>query len=151
MIVDGDVESVNGNIGFGVGSEISGEVSTVNGSILLNQTVTQSDVHTVSGNIELRDKSIVKGNIVVGDTIGNVETGGKSGDIVVSEKMSVIVIGDKKSVSAIEIRVTGGSIIEGDIMVEREVEVRLILSDGGKVLGQVNGVEVIEETVLDDD
>lgn len=47
----------------------------------------------------------------------------------------------------IEIEVTGGSIIEGDVVVKRNVDVRLILSDGGKVLGQVDGAEVIDKNV----
>jgi hypothetical protein len=77
----------------------------------------------------------------------------------IKDKMGVIVIEDKKGVSTrtrpIEIEVTGGSIIEGDVMVKRNVEVRVILSDGGKVLGQVDGAELIDKNVaqpaLDDD
>jgi len=47
----------------------------------------------------------------------------------------------------IEIEVTGGSIVEGDIVVKGNVDVRLILRDGGKVLGQVDGAEVIDKNV----
>jgi hypothetical protein len=49
-----------------------------------------------------------------------------------------------KRQSPIEIEVTGGSVIEGDVKVKRDVDVRLILRDGGKVLGQVDGAEVID-------
>ena len=35
--------------------------------------------------------------------------------------------------------------IEGDIVVKRDVDVRVILSDGGKVLGQVDDAEVIDK------
>ena len=44
----------------------------------------------------------------------------------------------------LEIEVTGGSTIEGDVVVERNIDVRLILRDGGRVLGRVDGAEVIE-------
>ncbi|MDH3903972.1 MAG: hypothetical protein OES90_12200, partial [Xanthomonadales bacterium] len=145
--VDGNVESVNGTIELGNGSGVSGEVSTVNGSIVLNQTVVQRDVLTMHGDIELRDKSVVKGDIVIGGKIGVIETENKTSVVKVEDNVGVIVIDDKKRDSnrPIEIEVTGGSIIEGNVMVKRNVEVRLILSDGGKVLGQVDGAEVIDK------
>jgi hypothetical protein len=94
--------------------------------------VVQRDVRTVNGYIELRDKSVVKGDIVIKDKMG------------VSTRTRPI-----------EIVVTGGSVIEGDIVVKRNVDVRLILLDGGKVLGQVDGAEVIDKNVaqpaVDDD
>jgi hypothetical protein len=96
----------------------------VNGSIKLDHTVVQRDVRTVNGDIELRDNSVVKG------------------DVVIEDKMDV-----STRQRPIEIEVTGGSIIEGDVVVKRNVDVRLILRDGGKVLGQVDGAEVIDKNV----
>ena len=96
-------------------------MGTVNGAIVLDQTTVQRDVRTVNGDIELRDNSIVKGNVVI------------------ENKMDA-----SKREQPIEIKVTGGSIIEGDVVVKRDVDVRLILVDGGKVLGQVDGAEVID-------
>ena len=119
--VKGDIESVNGSVELGAGSEVSGKVGTVNGDIELTQTTVQRDVRTVNGDIELRDNSIVKGNVVIED------------------KMDA-----SKRQQPIEIQVNGGSTIEGDVVVKRDVDVRLMLSDGGKVLGQVDGAEVIE-------
>jgi DUF4097 and DUF4098 domain-containing protein YvlB len=119
--IEGDVESVNGSVEFGAGSEVSGKVGTVNGDIELNRTIVQADLRTVNGDIELRDNSIVKGNVVI------------KGKKDVSERER-----------SIEIEVTGGSTIEGDVVVERSVDVRLILRDGGKVLGKVDGAEVID-------
>jgi len=122
--VDGDIETVNGAVELGAGSEVSGEVTTANGSIELDQTVVKRDVRTVNGDIKLRDNSVVKGDLVIRDNMG-VSTRNRS----------------------IHIEVIGGSIIEGDILVKRDVDVRLILSDGGKVLGQVDGIEVIDQNV----
>ena len=87
----------------------------------LDHTIVQRDVRTVNGDIKLRDNSVIKG------------------DVVIEDKMDVA-----KRQRPIEIEVTGGSIIEGDVVVKRNVDVRLILRDGGKVLGQVDGVEVID-------
>lgn len=122
--VNGNVESVNGMIELGTGSGVSGKVASVNGSIELNQTMVQQDIRTVNGDIKLRDKTIVKG------------------DIVIEGKMD-----DSTRSSPIEIEVAGGSVIEGDIVVKRNVDIRLILSEGGKVLGQVGDVEVIDKSM----
>jgi DUF4097 and DUF4098 domain-containing protein YvlB len=120
--VDGDAESVNGSVELGAGSEVSGKVGTVNGAIELDQAIVRRDVRTVNGDIELRNNSVVKGNVVIEDSVN---------------------ITDRQR--PIEIEVAGGSIIEGDVVVKRDVEVRLILSDGGQVLGQVEGAEVIDD------
>jgi len=119
--IDGDAKSVNGSVELGVGTKVSGEVSTVNGTIELDRTIVQGDVRTKNGNIKVQNNSVVKGDVVI-------------------ESMAD---GSNRS-KPIEIEVTGGSIIEGDVKVMRMVDVRLILSGGAKVLGQVDGVEVIE-------
>jgi DUF4097 and DUF4098 domain-containing protein YvlB len=100
-------------------------VGTVNGSIELVQSVVARDLRTVNGDIKLRDNSVVKG------------------DLVIEGKMGVITTRSR----AIEIEVAGGSVIEGDVIVKRNVDVRLILSDGGRVLGRVDGAEVIDRNV----
>lgn len=101
---------------------VSGKVASVNGEIELFQAVIQRDVRTVNGDIALRDKSIVKGDVVIEDNMG-----------------------DSKRDQPIKIEVTGGSSIEGDVLVKRDVDVHLILRDGGKVLGKVDGAELIDE------
>jgi len=119
--VEGDVESVNGSVELGADSEVSGKVGTVNGAIKLDHTIIQRDVRTVNGNIKLRDNSVVKGDVVI------------EGEMKVSKRQRPI-----------EIEVAGGSIIEGSVLVKRDVDVRLILREGGKVLGQVDGAEVVD-------
>jgi DUF4097 and DUF4098 domain-containing protein YvlB len=118
--IKGSVESVNGSVELGAESQVSGNVGTVNGAIELDHTVVQRDVRTVNGDIELRDNSIVKGDVVIEDMV----------DV-------------SKRQRPIEIEVAGGSVIEGDVVVKRNVDVRLILREGGKVLGQVDGAEII--------
>ena len=99
--------------------------TSINSSIVVPDGESRSgSLTSVNGDIELRDNSVVKGDIVIEDKMG------------VSTRSHPI-----------EIEVTGGSIIEGDVVVKRNVDVRLILRDGGKVLGQIDGAEVIDENV----
>ncbi|NIM61118.1 MAG: hypothetical protein GTO30_05510 [Acidobacteria bacterium] len=93
----------------------------MNGSVELVRTVVARDIRTVNGDIELLDASVVKGDVVIEDKF--VRNGGTG---------------------RIDIEVAGGSVIEGDVVVKRDVKVRVILSDGGKVLGTVEGAEVID-------
>jgi len=44
----GDVESVNGSVEPGPGTEVSGDVGTVNGTIGLDQTIVQIDMQTAT-------------------------------------------------------------------------------------------------------
>lgn len=44
----GDVESVNGSVETGPGTEVSGDVGTVNGTIELDQTIVQIDMQTAT-------------------------------------------------------------------------------------------------------
>ena len=120
--VDGDVKSVNGPVGIGSGSEVSRHVSTVNGSIKLVQTVVKRDVRTVNGDVQLLHHSVVKGDVVIE---GKLAGSGRS--------------------QPIDIVVAGGSIVEGGVVVKRNVKVRLILREGGKVMGPVSGAEIIDE------
>jgi len=126
VTVDGDVESVNGTVDLDSGSGVSGKVASVNGSINLRQSIIQRDVRTVNGDIQLRDHSVVKGDIVI------------EGKFAGSERSRPI-----------EIEVAGGSIVEGDVVVKRNVDVRLILSEGGKVLGRVEGAEIVDQNPID--
>ena len=96
----------------------------MNGSIKLEQSVVERDVRTVNGDIRLLNNSVVKGDVVIE---GKFVSSGRS--------------------QTIDIEVAGGSIVEGDVVVRRDrVKVRLILRDGGKVLGKVDGAEIIDET-----
>lgn len=67
-----------------------------------------------------------------------------NGDVTIGKDCTIE--GSSTSVNgSIKIEVTGGSSIEGDVLVKRDVDVRLILRDGGKVLGKVDGAEVVDE------
>lgn len=95
-------EAVNGGISFGAGSSIGGDVITVNGGISVKQTVIGGNVETVTGDITLNDKSVVRGDILV-------------------EKPQGISLGwGKKRIP--RVIVGPGSVVEGKLRFEREVE-----------------------------
>ena len=121
--IDGDIESVNGSVRCGVGVKVDGRITTINGRIELDHTTVERDIHTTNGDITLEDKTKVKGDIVIE---------GKKGR--------------GRDYRRLNIRISGGSIVEGKIIVkDRRRDVRVYLSNGGRVLGEVEHAEVINE------
>lgn len=122
--VDGDATTVNGSIVCGAGSKISGKVTTVNGRIELRNTVVDDEVTTVNGDILLAEKSVVRGDIVIKGRHGNFFDHHQH----------------------LEIRISGGSIVEGGIDVrDKDVEVTVYLDKDAVVKGQVRNAEVVRE------
>ena len=122
VVVNGDIETVNGNITCGAGTEIDGGILSINGRVRMSGTVVGRDVKTINGNITVENESTVKGDIV----IEGHRRGGKD-----SNQITIRII---------------NSVIEGDVIVEDEdVNVRVYVSAGGKVLGTVKNAEVVEE------
>ncbi len=124
VTINGEIEAVNGGIGVGKGSKVRHSVSNVNGEIELVAAQVGGDLSTVSGDIELSDGAVVKGDIVVEKT-GGWHWGGKN------SRIPRIVIGP-------------GSRVHGNIRVEREVE--LFISETAEV-GGVVGVMSMNDAV----
>lgn len=122
--VDGEVEAVNGRITIYQGGRTTDNVGNVNGEIELNGAEVGGDVSTVSGDINLADQSVVKGDIVVEQPSG--WSWGKE-----KSRKPRIVIGP-------------GSRVEGTIVLEREVD--LFISDTAEV-GGVSGEMSMEDAV----
>jgi len=128
VTVDGIVKTVNGSISCGSGSEITRELRTTNGSIKLTGTKVGGGLTTVNGGVDVLDQSRVKGDIVIRGRDGFRFFG---------------IFGHRHH--PITIRVEGGSVVEGGIIVEddhRNVEV--IISQDSKVQGKVVNAKVIE-------
>lgn len=123
VYVMGSLGAVNGPIFCSPGVKIRGKVTAVNGTVELQKTHVKRDVQTYNGNISLLDSTIVYGDVIVKrDKVNSVRR------------------------KPLKIEVRDGSVVEGDVIVEREDDyVELVLSDGGRVLGDVKHVRVIEE------
>jgi len=121
VTVDGSVDTVNGSFAIEPGGSISSDVATVNGSIRVTSSRVGGSLFTTNGDISLLDHSQVAGDVIVK---------GKTRH-------------DRKHR---EIRISGGSVVEGDIIVRyAKRKVTVILSDGGQVKGEIRNAEVIEE------
>lgn len=108
VVVRDSLSSVNGGVRTRAGTEIGDEIHTVNGKIDLRSTRVGGDVHTSNGDIELRDGSVV------------------SGDVIVRGKLSwfskLFSFGHHRPS---DLRVDADSVIEGDIHLYREVNLRI--------------------------
>ena len=121
--VKGDIYSVNGSVRCRPRVEVKGDVGTVNGSIDLEKTKVFYDISTYNGDITLTDNSLVEGDVFIKDNKGR-----------------------SNRDRPLKVSVEGGSIVEGDIIVkDDDIEVIVSLTGGGKVLGKINGAEVVKE------
>ena len=128
VIVDGLIKTTNGSLACDTGSEIVRELRTTNGSIKLTGTKVGGGLTTVNGGVDVLDRSRVKGDIVIR---------GKGGFWFFG------IFGHRRH--PITIRIEGGSVVEGGIIVEddhRNVEV--IISKDSKVQGKVVNAKIIE-------
>jgi len=121
--VDGDAETVNGSFSAGARSEVRGRVATVNGRIELDGAAVNHDVATVNGDVLLRDGSVVRGDIVIR---------GRSGPF--------------SGIRRLEIRLVGGSRVEGGIDVrDPGSDVTVYIGKDSLVKGEIRNAKVIKE------
>ncbi len=121
VIVHGTIKSINGSISCDRGCTVYDEIYTINGDIDIYNTTVGDDIKTINGDISLLDNSVVENNIIIKRKTGT-----------------------SHYHNTITIRVTEGSIVKGDILVHHdERKVRVILSEGGKVLGNIRNAEVV--------
>jgi predicted acyltransferase (DUF342 family) len=125
VTVDGDAGTVNGSIECGPGSKVHGDVSTVNGRVELRGTVVDDEVSTVNGDVLLRQKSVVRGGIVIKGRNNHFFGGHDHG---------------------LEIRIQGGSTVEGGIDVrDPDRKVKVYLDKDSRIEGEVRNAEVVRE------
>jgi hypothetical protein len=161
--IKGSCQSINGAIEIGEGSIVS-DISSVNGGISIERNVrVNGDLHSINGSLTIKSGTVVTQNIDVinqfiridgseigGDiTIdnGDIFLGTKTtveGNIFVSTERMIEIEGSKRRSVLIEI--SDGSVVKGNIKVGDEtLEAKVMLRDGGKVLGSVTNAEVIDQ------
>ncbi len=143
-VTAGDLDTTNGSIAVGEGADIGGEVTTVNGSISLEQgTTVAGDVGNVNGSIEFEGAEI-GGNVTT--TSGGVQLSDASvvkGDLIIEEPGGWFNWGSNKDKKP-KIIIGPGSVVEGKVILEREVE--LYISETAEV-GGVEGVMSMDDAV----
>lgn len=121
-VVTGGVKTVNGTVRVDSGATIE-NASTVNGGVKISSNVHAANLSTVNGSITVGESSVIEGEIeavngrisvengtTVGDDVGNV-----NGQI---ELVGAQVGGDVSTVSG-DMRITGGTLVKGDVIVEK--------------------------------
>ena len=122
--IDGGIEAVNGKIEVGQGTRVDRGVQNVNGAIELAGAEIGGNLETVNGDVDLSDGAIVRGSLII-------EKPNNWGWNRNKNRKPRIVIGP-------------GSIVEGTIRLEREVE--LYISESATV-GGVSGVMSMDDAV----
>jgi DUF4097 and DUF4098 domain-containing protein YvlB len=120
--VRGDVHLINGNVFCEPGVKIKGSVETINGRMKFEQTTVQNDLSTYNGNLEIYDKTVI------------------DGDIVIKERHGMNTDHHKLTIEI------DNSNVKGDIINEDpETDVTVYLYNGGKVSGKVIAARVIDK------
>ncbi len=115
--IDGDIKLVNGAVKVFNGATVSGTIKTVNGPIRLIGATVGGDVRNYNGGIVITDSSVVKGNVVVSQSMGEAE----------GEPPLVIIGPDSK--------------VHGGLRFERPV--RLYVHDQAEIGAGIEGAEAI--------
>lgn len=122
--VDGSIETVSGDITGNGGCEIFKNIESVSGDVELDDTRLRGDIETVSGDISLFNGSLVEGDIIIN----------RKHDLMMS------------AMSRVKVVIDMNSLVKGSIRVkEKDTNVIVYLSNGGKVRGEIINAEVIEQ------
>jgi hypothetical protein len=121
-VVSGDVQTVNGSIRVDSGARIE-DASTVNGGVRVADGVQTDDLSTVNGSIKVAESVTVDGEIEAVNGRISVENGSSVVDDVgnVNGKITLTgaeIGGDVSTVTG-DIDVVGGSVVNGNLIVEK--------------------------------
>ena len=122
--VSGEISAVNGRIQLESGTSVGADVGNVNGDIEFEGSEVSGNVKTVSGDIELTDAAVIKGDLII-------------------QKPSTWGWGNKKS-RVPTVTIGPGSRVEGVILLEREI--KLYISETAEV-GGVEGEMSMSDAV----
>lgn len=117
--INGDVESVNGSVSTGAGTNVDGDIQTINGGVSLEGTAVTGSVETRNGSVRLTAGSSVARDVRIEGSAGNFGKG------------------------TLEILLTGGSVIEGDLIIDdKRRKVTLTIDETSSIKGEVRGGEI---------
>jgi DUF4097 and DUF4098 domain-containing protein YvlB len=136
------IETVSGDIQLYGGVDVDGSVETVSGDIMGHGDCSvRQDITTVSGDIEL-DNGRIHGDIItVSGDIALFNGTVVEGDIIIKRKKEFM----SGAYSKLKVIVDMNSLVKGSIRVkEEDTNVVVILSNGGKVRGEIINAEVRE-------
>lgn len=158
--------TVNGRISVGAGASVTGDVSSVNGSIRIDEGATVADAETVNGGLRVADKvrsrslTTVNGSIEVAEDVtvegevsainGRITIGGGSkvandiGNVNGEIELQGSEIGGDVSTVNGDIELADGAVVMGDVVVEKpsgwnssKRTPRVVIGPGSRVDGVI--------------
>ena len=158
--------TVNGKISVGAGATVTGDVTSVNGSIRIDEGATVADAETVNGGLRVADKvrseslSTVNGSIKVASDVvvdgavtavnGRIEIGGGSkvandlGNVNGDIELDGSEVGGDVSTVMGDVELADGAVIMGDLIVEKPSgwnsnnrTPRVVIGPGSRVEGVI--------------
>jgi polyisoprenoid-binding protein YceI len=158
--------TVNGKISVGAGATVAGDVTSVNGSIRIDEGATVADAETVNGGLRVADKvrshslSTVNGSIDVASDVvvdgavtavnGRITVGGGSkvandlGNVNGDIELDGSEIGGDVSTVMGDVELADGAVIMGDLIVEKpggwnsnKRTPRIVIGPGSRVEGVI--------------
>jgi len=127
VTVTGFLRTVNGGIRTLRGCGIGSHLSSVNGSISLDETRVEAGISTCNGDISLERNSRVIGDITIK------RRGWSFFDLF-------------RSRSRVRVYIRSGSVVEGDIInTSRKTDLEVILEEGGRIKGEVRGGRIVRK------
>ena len=121
-VVTGGVNTVNGSIRVDDGASIE-DASTVNGGVRLADNVQADDLSTVNGTVKVGESGTVDGEIETVNGRISVEKGtkiaGSVGNINGEIELSGASVGGDVSTVSGDINIVDGSVVKGDVIVEK--------------------------------
>jgi hypothetical protein len=153
---------INGRIDVGAGAEVTGELSTVNGRIVVDRDAAVAGVNTVNGAVTLgtgasaRNINTVNGDVSIGDSASvagtvelvngdirlgtGAEVGGNVGAVSGTIRLRDAQVGGDVTTVAADVTLGGNSVIAGRLVVESrggigEGAPRIVIGPGSRVEG----------------
>jgi hypothetical protein len=138
----GALKSVNGSVSLAADAEVERSVAVVNGGVRLDAGArVRGDVKTINGRVDLDSASIGKNVVTFNGDIRLDRASLVWGDVRIKRSKN----GNRDRIDTLFVEIAGGSVLKGGVTVERDpqIEVRVVLSGGGRVEGPVRGAEVV--------
>ncbi len=121
-VVTGNVKTVNGKVRVDAGASIQ-NASTVNGGLKIAADVNGANLSTVNGSISVGESATISGGIEAGNggiSVAKGATVAKDvGNVNGQIKLSGTEVGGDVSTVSGDIRITDGSVVKGDVIVEK--------------------------------
>ena len=160
-VIDGSLETVNGSIRVDDNSRFS-SASTVNGSIRVGAGIVADSIESGNGTIGIGQNATIGDNVEVVNGKIEIATGGSVGEDVSNVNGEITIegteIGGDLSTVSGDIVLTDGSVLNGDLLIEKPSgwgwgrksrKPRVVIGPGTRVVGIIVAEREIELFISD--